>query len=182
MPKLFLLSGTSGVGKTTIAYRLLEEMPNLARLVTYISREPRPNEKNGEDYHFISRQEFENKIANGEMFEYDEHYGNYYGNSKEDLEKIWKQNKIALILLDINGVKTIKKTFPEAKTIFITPDNLENLKRRIRQRPMTDEAFAKRCEQIEKELQESAKFDFIITNNEGELDSTVKKVKEILNG
>ena len=181
MKKLFLISGTSGVGKTTIAYKLLEQMTNLERLVTYVTREPRPNEKDGEDYHFISRDEFEQKIQNKEMFEHDEHYGNYYGNSKKDLDAIWKKENIALILLDINGVRTVKSIFPEAKSIFILPDNLENLKKRIRQRPMTNEAFEKRWEKVQEELKTADEYDFKVINTEGKLDEAVANTKDIIN-
>ena len=177
--KLFLLSGPSGVGKTTIAYKLLEQMTNLERLVTYVTREPRPNEKDGEDYHFISRQEFEEKIKNNEMFEYDEHYGNFYGNSRTDLEKIWQQNKIAIILLDVNGVETVKNIFPKSKSIFLLPDNLENLEKRIRQRPMSEEAFIKRWEQVEKELKQADDFDFKVINEQDKIEEAVKKVQII---
>ncbi len=180
MNKLFLISGTSGVGKTTIAYELLKQMPKLERLVTCVTREPRPGEINGQDYHFISREEFEKKIQSNEMFEYDEHYGNYYGNSRRDLEKIWEQEKIAIILLDVNGVRTVKKVFPEAKSIFILPDNLENLKTRIRQRPMTDEAFAKRWEQIERELKQADEYDFRVINEQNKIDQAVAKTRALI--
>ena len=178
--KLFLISGTSGVGKTTIAYELLKQMPNLERLVTYVTREPRPEEINGQDYHFVSREEFEKKIQSNEMFEYDEHYGNYYGNSRLDLEKIWEQGKIVIIVLDVNGVRTVKKVFPEAKSIFILPDNLENLKDRIRQRPMNDEAFAKRWERVEKELKLANEYDFRVINEQGKIDQAVAKTRAII--
>lgn len=178
--KLFLLSGTSGVGKTTIAYKLLEQMPNLKRLVTYVTREPRPGEVNGVDYHFVTREDFEKRLAAGEFFEHDEHYGNWYGNSRKDLDAIWAEGKTAITLLDVNGVRTIKKIFPEAKTIFLEPDNLENLKSRIRRRPMTDEAFAKRWVKVLEELKEAANYDFRIVNAEGRLDEAVGKVKNIL--
>src|SRR3989339_2161064 len=107
MNKLFLLSGTSGVGKTTIAYKLLEQMPDLKRLVTYVTREPRPGGEDGNDYHFVTREEVEKRLAAGEFFEHDEHYGNWYGNSRKDLDSIWAGGKIAITLLDVNGVRTI---------------------------------------------------------------------------
>jgi len=178
--KLFLLSGTSGVGKTTVAYKLLEQLPNLKRLVTYVTREPRPGETNGIDYHFVSREEFEKRLAAGEFFEHDEHYGNWYGNSRKDLEKIWADDHLALAVLDPNGVRSIKKIFPEAKTIFIEPDNLDNLKNRIRQRPMTDEAFEKRWVKVLEELKEATSYDFRIVNAEGKLDEAVEQVKNII--
>lgn len=178
--KLFILSGTSGVGKTTIAYKLLEQMPNLRRLVTYVTREPRPGETNGIDYHFIPREEFEQRLAANEFFEHDEHYGHLYGNSRKDLEAIWQQGRIAIILLDVNGARTIKNIFPEAKTIFVTPDNLDNLQKRIRQRPMTEEAFAKRWEKVQEELRQADYFDFRIINEEGKIEAAVQKVKLII--
>ena len=178
--KLFLISGTSGVGKTTIAYKLLEQMPNLERLVPYVTREPRPGEKDGEDYHFVSRNEFEKKLQAGEFFEHDEHYGNWYGNSRKDLEAIWQNGKIAMSLLDVNGVRSTKAIFPKAKSIFILPDNLENLKGRIRQRPMTDEAFEKRWIKVPGELKQADEYDFKIVNEEGKVDEATNKVKEII--
>lgn len=178
--KLFLLSGPSGVGKTTIAHDLLKQLPNLERLVTYTTREPRPNEMSGVDYHFISREEFEKKIKNNEMFEYDEHYGNLYGNSRRDLEKIWQDEKIALMVLDVNGVKTAKKYFPEAKTLFILPDTLANLELRIRKRPMNEEEFKKRWASVQKELLEADQYDFQIINKENQIAEAVMAVKNII--
>lgn len=178
--KLFLLSGPSGVGKTTIAQALLKQLPNLERLVTYTTRESRPNEMSGVDYHFISRKEFEKKINNNEMFEYDEHYGNLYGNSRRDLEKIWQDEKIALMVLDVNGVKTAKKHFPEAKTIFILPDTLTNLEGRIRNRPMSEDAFKKRWAMVHPELAEADQYDFQVVNKENQLAEAAAAVKNII--
>ncbi|MEK7512445.1 MAG: guanylate kinase [Patescibacteria group bacterium] len=178
--ELFLLSGPSGVGKTTIAQELLKQLPNMERLVTYTTRPPRPNEQSGVDYHFISAEEFEEKISNNEMFEYDEHYGNLYGNSRHDLDEIWQNNKIALMVLDVNGVKTAKKYFPEAKTIFVLPDTLPNLEGRIRNRPMTEEAFKKRWAMVHPELAEADQYDFQVVNQENQLAEAVQAVKNII--
>ena len=178
--KLFLLSGPSGVGKTTIAQALLKQLPNLERLVTYTTRPSRSNELNGIDYHFISREEFEKKIKNNELFEYDEHYGNLYGNSRRDLEKIWQDEKIALMVLDVNGVKTAKKHFPEAKTIFLLPDTMPNLEQRIRNRPMSEEDFKKHWAMVFPELAEADQYDFQVVNKENQLDEAVREVKKII--
>lgn len=178
--KLFLISGSSGVGKTTITQKLLEQMPKLERLITYVTRQPRPDEINGRDYNFISEKKFKQKIKKHEFLEFDQHYGNYYGNSKKDLEDIWNQGKTALILLDINGVRTIKKLFPQAKSIFILPDNLENLKKRIRQRPMSDQAFEKRWKQVKQELKLADEYDFQIKNKQGQMDQAVEQLRKII--
>lgn len=178
--KLILVTGPSGVGKTTIAYALLKEMPELERLVTFTTREQRPNEKDGVDYHFISREAFEEKIKNGQMFEHDEHYGYFYGNSKEDLEKIWDRNKIAMMVLDLQGVKTVLKVFPKATSIFLVPDTLDNLKNRILQRPMSEEDFKKRWAKATSEMAESSTCTYQVENAEGELEKTIKRVREII--
>jgi guanylate kinase len=178
--KLILVTGPSGVGKTTIAYALLKDMPELERLVTFTTREQRPNEKDGIDYHFISREDFEEKIKNGQMFEYDEHYGYLYGNSKEDLEKIWKDNKIAMMVLDLQGVKTVLKVFPAATSIFLVPDTLDNLKNRILQRPMSQDDFDKRWEKATSEMKEASVCTNQIENAEDELEKTIEKVRNII--
>lgn len=174
------MSGVSGVGKTSIAYEILKLLPEVKRLVTYVTRPPRPNEIDGIDYNFVSRETFLQKLANNEFFEHDEHYGNYYGNSAIDLQNIFIQNKIALILLDPFSVQKIKKIFPKAKTIFIAPDNLENLKKRIRQRPMDNAEFASRFSQAEKELTLAQTFDFQVVNEENKLDEAVAKTIEYI--
>lgn len=180
MNKLILLTGPSGVGKTTIARALLKAMPNLQRLVTYTTREPRPNEQNGVDYNFVSKDEFKEKLTNNEFFESAEVYGNFYGNSRKDLEKIWRAGKICLAVLDVQGVESVKKIFPEAKTIFILPDNLENLKKRIRERPMSDEAFANRWKKVEEEMGKAEAFDFQIVNKQNAAEETAAAVKKII--
>lgn len=178
--KLILVTGPSGVGKTTIAYALLKEMPELERLITFTTREKRPNEKDGLDYHFISNEAFEERIENGQMFEYDKHYGYWYGNSKEDLEKIWKDNKIAMMVLDLQGVKTVLKVFPEATSIFLVPDTLDNLEKRIKQRPMSQEDFEKRWNKATGEMAESKVCTYQVENAEDELEKTITEVKEII--
>src|SRR3989339_219646 len=96
---LFIITGPSGVGKTTVGMEILKQMPNVQRVVTYVTRQPRPGEQNGIDYNFISVEEFLKRRDNGDFFEHDEHYGHFYGNSQNDLEKIWQNGKIAMMLL-----------------------------------------------------------------------------------
>jgi len=174
--QLFILTGPSGVGKTTVAHEVLAKMPKLKRLVTYTTREPRPNEQGGIDYNFITREKFLKKKANNELFEWAEVYGNFYGNSIADLKQIWNDNKIALMVIDVQGARTIKKIFANAPVIFVLPDSMENLAKRIRQRPMSDAAFEKRWAAVQKELEFAEKCEFKPTNYEGKLDDTAMEV------
>jgi guanylate kinase len=178
--KLILLTGPSGVGKTTIALALLKIMPGLQRLVTYTTRQPRPNEKNDVDYHFVNVEQYNAKLDNGDFFEHAEVYGHLYGNCRKELKQIWDSGKIALMVLDIQGVRTVEKVIPEAVSIFLMPDTLDNLKKRIRERPMSDEDFQKRWQTVERELAEARDCDFQVINEEGKIEETVLKVKIII--
>jgi len=180
MNKLYLVTGPSGVGKTTIANELLGLGLMLKRLVTYTTRLPRPNEVNGVDYNFVSIDEFQQKKSDNEFFENAEVYGNFYGNSRKDLEKLWADGFNALMVLDIQGVKTIEQIIPEATSIFIKPDSLENLKSRILRRPMSEDAFKKRWAKVELEMAQAHECDFMVTNEEGKLEEAVNTIKRII--
>ena len=108
MPKLILLTGPSGVGKTTVALELLKAYPELERLVTFVTRPPRPGENDGVDYHFVDDERFDEMKMNGDLFEHDAHYGYNYGNSRKELERIWQSGKMALMVLDINGGRFLR--------------------------------------------------------------------------
>ncbi|MBI5254365.1 guanylate kinase [Candidatus Falkowbacteria bacterium] len=177
---LFIITGPSGVGKTTVGLALLKQMPNMHRVVTYTTRQPRPNEKNGIDYNFIKVEEFLNRKDKGDFFEHAEVYDNYYGNSREDLEKIWKSNNVALMIVDVQGAKTIRTVFPQAKVIFILPDNNENLAKRMKQRPMNNEAFTQRWAAVQEELNYADMCDFTVINEEGAISKTVQEIKKYI--
>ena len=178
--QLFIITGNSGAGKNSTATQLLKELPILRQLITYTSRAPRGAEVNDVDYHFISREQFETKIKNNELLEYATVYDNYYGSSRIDLENVWQENKIPLMVVDIQGALTFKKLLPNVVTIFIKADNLENLKKRCRQRPMSDEDFSKRWQKVLSEIERGAECDFTIVNKENELSQTVEQAKNII--
>ncbi|RUM32270.1 MAG: guanylate kinase [Aquifex sp.] len=179
MGNLFVLSAPSGTGKTTVAQKLLSEVSDLKRIVTYTTRSPRPYEQNGVDYVFVSVEEFEKKIEEGFFLEYANVYGNYYGTPKKDIEEtINLEKKDALLVIDVQGAFKVKKVFPEAVTIFLLPPSFEELKRRIEGRGYVDSNVNRRLETAKGEVPCARFFDYIVINDY--LNEAVEKVKSII--
>jgi len=179
MGNLFVLSAPSGTGKTTVAQKLLSEVSDLKRIVTYTTRSPRPYEQNGVDYVFVSVEEFEKKIEEGFFLEYANVYGNYYGTPKKEIEEtINLEKKDALLVIDVQGAFKVKKVFPEAVTIFLLPPSFEELKRRIEGRGYVDSNVNRRLETAKGEVPCARFFDYIVINDY--LNEAVEKVKSII--
>ena len=130
MGKLIVISGASGVGKGTVMKAMMEKRKDLFFSVSATTRPPRPGEVDGKDYYFVTRQDFEELIRQGEMLEYDEHAKNYYGTPRSQVEQKQKRGHV---LLDIepNGARNVKNNYPEALLIFIMPPSYEELERRL---------------------------------------------------
>jgi len=179
--KIFVITGCSGVGKTTVGYAILKKMSKLEKVITITTREKRPKEKNGKDYYFIRERKFKSMLKNRELFEWDEHYENYYGNSKKELKRIWKKDKAALMIIDINGAMTIKKKVPESVIIFIKPGKISNLKKRILARGEVDpELLKSRLQRIRKEISQAKRCDYRVVNRQGELQKCIDRVERII--
>lgn len=179
--KLVILCGPSGSGKTTVAHHLLAEMPQLVFSVSATTRQKRANEVDGNDYHFMSAEEFERRIAQDEFVEYEEVYkGTYYGTLKSELERIWQSQKVPVLDIDVIGAQNIKKNFaPQALAIFVHPVSLENIKHRLSKRNTeSEESFAKRIKRAEEELDMAPSFDRIIYNDN--LTHALQKAEEYI--
>ena len=165
---VIVISGPSGVGKTTLYKRLLQEMSDtLAFSVSATTRCPRPGEQHGVDYYFLSRDEFEEAIQRGDFAEWAEVYGNYYGTLKSELERIMQGGKTALLDVDVQGGKSIKAAFPESYLIFVVPPSLEALRERIIKRCSDDPAaIQRRLDRAREELKMASFYDMVIENND----------------
>jgi guanylate kinase len=166
--KLFVISGTSGVGKSTVLAQLMQKRSDLIFSVSATTRDPRPGEEDGISYYFIGKNEFEDMIQKGEFLEYSAHMDNYYGTPKAQLEE-----KLArgVVLLDIepNGAFRVQKARPDAVLVFIAPPSMEELERRLRSRGDTsEEQIEKRLARASWEMEQSAKYDYIVINGEVE--------------
>ena len=172
--ELFVLSAPAGGGKTTLANLLLKEVPNLVKITTCTTREPRPGEKNGVDYFFLSKEEFERKIKEGAFLEYAVVHGNYYGTPKEEVLKEINKGNDVLLVIDVQGMRQIKRNFEEVVTIFLIPPSFEELINRMKKRGDSEEEIKKRLETAKKELKAWREYDYIVIND------IIEKAKEDL--
>lgn len=132
--RLFVISASSGTGKTTLARELLREDKNLIQSVSYTTRHPRPDEKNGQDYFFVTKKEFFAKMKKNGFLEWANVFGRYYGTPKKEVEDHTKNGRDVLLLIDVQGAKKVKKTKPDAVFIFLAPPSKEELLRRLYKR------------------------------------------------
>lgn len=179
--KLIIVSAPSGSGKTTIVHEILERIPSLEFSVSATSREPRENEKDGEDYYFLSPVDFRNKIVNHEFVEWEEVYPDrFYGTLRKEIERVWKKEHHVLFDVDVKGGINLKKQFGEdALAIFIAVPNPEVLEERLRKRNTEDEKTLKtRIEKAEAETRLAGEFDEVVVNDK--LDDAVFKTMGII--
>ena len=166
--RLFVISGASGVGKSTVLKRVMEERKDLTLSVSATTRAPRPGEVDGESYYFVTKEQFEAMIARGEFLEYDAHMANYYGTPAAQAEEKMKKGSV---ILDIepNGAFNVRKAMPDAVLIFIAPPSLEELQRRLASRGDTSvEQIKLRIERSAWEMEQSKKYDYVVINDQVE--------------
>ncbi len=176
--KLFVVSGASGVGKSTILSKVMEIRKDLTFSVSATTRAPRPGEVEAVSYYFVTKETFEDMIAKNEFLEYDAHLDNYYGTPKGQLdEKLEKGH----VILDIepNGAFAVRKARPDAVLIFIAPPSLEELERRLRTRGDTGEDQIKlRLERAQWEMEQGKQYDYIVINDQ--VDTCAEKIINII--
>jgi len=181
--KLFVFSAPSGSGKTTIVRHLLaQEKFNLDFSISATSRAPRGEEKDGEDYYFISLKEFKNNIKSDKFLEWEEVYrDNFYGTLKTEVERIWAQNKHVIFDIDVVGGLRIKKKFPEETlSVFVKPPSVDELKIRLKKRSTeSEDKINMRIAKASVELATAPQFDKIIKNYD--LDIALKEAENLVN-
>lgn len=167
--KLIVFSAPSGSGKTTIVRHLLAKKElKLDFSISAASRDPRPEEKDGVDYHFLDLKEFKRRIKAEEFLEWEEVYrDNFYGTLKSEVERIWKSGKNVIFDIDVVGGLDIKKIYPERTlAVFVKPPSIEELKIRLKKRKTeNDERINMRVAKASIELATAPQFDHIILNN-----------------
>jgi len=174
-----VLSGPAGAGKTVIADAAVRRGDPLVLSVSATSRPKRPGETDGEDYYFLTREEFERRIEAGELLEYTEHLGNLYGTLRGVVEGELDAGRDVLLTLDIHGGDSIRAAFPQSVLIFLLPPSMEILEQRLRERGRDpEEEIRRRLEIAAAELRHAARYDYLVVN--GEFDETVERVLAVV--
>ena len=176
--KFIVVSGPSGVGKGTICNRLINEL-NAEYSVSYTTRSPREGEVDGVNYHFITREEFEKMIINGDLIEFNYYNGNFYGTGRDFVMNKINQGINIFTEIDVNGAQKIKENFPRALLIYIAPPSMEVLKIRLLDRGTEDtDTINERLEIAKNEMKQVNLYDYVVVNDD--LDKAVNQVKEII--
>lgn len=177
---LTVVSGaSSGVGKDSVVKGLRKKY-SFDRVVTYTTRKIRPGEKNGVDYNFISKQEFEEKIKKGFFLEHVLYLDNHYGTPKKDVIEKIEKGKDVLLRIDVRGAKSVKKSIPESVLVYIAPPSFGAMEKRMLKRNDQKESIKKKLQVAVWEIEQFEGFDYVVVNEEGKLDKTIELVKMII--
>ncbi len=181
MGTLVIISSPSGGGKDSVINELLPRFDGAVRFVTTTSRQPRPGNVDGVDYHFIDRETFEAKLDAGEFLEHNHYAGNLYGSEKGKLENDLKNNDLVFTQIEVNGKKNVDSAGIKHLSIFLVPESLEQLRNRIEKRGgLTEENINERLEIAKAEMAEALIYDHKVVNYEGKLEETVDQVEALI--
>ena len=165
--KLVIISAPSGTGKGTVINELLKQRPDFVFSVSATTREPRPGEDNGVDYHFITKQRFKEMIDSDEFLEYAEYVGEYYGTPATPVEKSIDSGVTILLDVEVQGAKQVMKKRNDAISIFITPPDMQELENRLRGRGTdSEEKLTARLKRAQLELEEKSNYNHIVVNDD----------------
>lgn len=161
---LIVVSAPSGCGKGTILSEVLKD-DRFYYSVSATTRSPRLGEVNGVTYHFITKQDFEERIKNNAMLEYAEYCGNYYGTPKKEIDEMREQGKNVILEIEVQGAMKVREICPDAVFIFVLPPSVAELERRLKKRATeTDDVIAQRVSQARSEIELARKYDYVVVN------------------
>lgn len=177
--KLYVISGSSGVGKGTVLKGFLKENPSFMLSISCTTRSPREGEEDGVNYFFLSAKDFQDCVDNNKFLEWAEFAGNKYGTKKKYIMQSLEEEKDIILEIDTQGALQVKKVMPEAVLIFICPPSYETLESRLRGRCTEDEAtIKKRLDNVKSELLRAEEFDYKIVNDN--LDNAITQLTNVI--
>ncbi|MEE1002652.1 MAG: guanylate kinase [Acutalibacteraceae bacterium] len=176
---LFIFSGPSGIGKDTVLKEVMNSSDNIRLSISSITREMRDGEIEGEKYHFVSREEFEEMINKKELLEYNEYIGNFYGTPKAPVVDWMNKGYDVILEIDVNGAFKVKKKMPEAVMVFMLPKSIDVLRHRLEKRGTeSPETIEKRLRQAAREITFAPEYDYVFFNDD--LETAVNDLKSII--
>jgi guanylate kinase len=177
--KVFVITGPSGVGKGTLIRGLCERVPELELSVSATTRAPRPGERDGADYHFLTAEEFERRVASGEFVEHATYSGNRYGTLRTELERRLDAGIPVVLEIEVQGARQVRHAMPDAVAVFISPPSDEALRARLVGRGTdTPEQVDERMRTAARELEAQAEFPHVVVNDR--LEDAVERLVEIV--
>ena len=178
---LFVLSGSSGAGKDAVLARMKELGLSFHQVVTMTTRPRREAESDGVDYYFTTESEFHDMARRGQLLEWANVYGNWYGVPRRHVQQALEEGKDAVVRVDVQGAATIKSLVPGAVLIFLASESVDDYEQRLKKRNTESDADVKRrIDSVEEELKSLPLFDYVVVNRQGELDATVSEIAAIM--
>lgn len=178
---LLIISGPAGTGKGTVVKKVVSSSENYALSVSATTRAPRVGEENGVHYHFLTREAFEEKIQKGEMLEYAEYVGNYYGTPKDRVVELLEQGVNVILEIEVVGAMKVKALMPEAVTVLLLPPDFEILEARLRGRGTnTEEDIRRRLIKAREEVSRIAEYDYVVINQNNGVEEAAKEILSIV--
>ena len=177
-PICFVISSPSGAGKTTIVEAILKKEEKLEKTISHTTRKKRPDEKNGEHYHFVDTKTFQQIEKSGQMMEWASVYEHQYGTSKKEIDRIMNKGHDVILVIENQGAMNIKRLYPRSVFVLILPPSLKELERRILKRKHGDEDVERRLKNATREMRNMIWYDYVIVNDD--IDEAVELLQNII--